>query len=366
MLFEGFLPAHAIYEKWKSINNASYTEEKRQKRRRRKCNSNSASALLTDKDWNRIWDPVREIVEGLSTPSTSITAILKLNWKDLGRQHHDLKQAMKRSASLHNDILREAIKNKEQQQQVEAEKGAEGGGSEFSGGELPTLFRLSAPPPQDSQDDGCGMNDATDHDSNTFFVFCPLADVPNQFQIEIPPGLAEEYPLLPRVQGSSNNNDRPLDFKPSLTKCTVLERGTLERNIDITKVLLHPITGRRHQLRVHMALTGFPILGDSTYGTRRDMDSSKDSGERYSPDRHIIDEDNNNEGEAQLPIDDNKRRNVHACSRMYLHAQSLALPSLLGEKNPGWKVETPDPFTIGEDGRLHLNHHRETKTKVEC
>jgi 23S rRNA-/tRNA-specific pseudouridylate synthase len=33
----------------------------------------------------------------------------------------------------------------------------------------------------------------------------------------------------------------------------------------VTKVLLMPVTGRRHQLRVHMAALGHPIVGDCTY-----------------------------------------------------------------------------------------------------
>jgi RluA family pseudouridine synthase len=35
---------------------------------------------------------------------------------------------------------------------------------------------------------------------------------------------------------------------------------------DCTHVALFPETGRQHQLRVHMALTGHPILGDALYG----------------------------------------------------------------------------------------------------
>jgi tRNA pseudouridine32 synthase/23S rRNA pseudouridine746 synthase len=33
-----------------------------------------------------------------------------------------------------------------------------------------------------------------------------------------------------------------------------------------TRVALHPVTGRSHQLRVHMAAIGHPILGDPFYG----------------------------------------------------------------------------------------------------
>jgi tRNA pseudouridine32 synthase/23S rRNA pseudouridine746 synthase len=49
--------------------------------------------------------------------------------------------------------------------------------------------------------------------------------------------------------------------KPSLTRYRVLER-----NADSTRVELEPVTGRTHQLRVHMAAIGHPILGDSLYG----------------------------------------------------------------------------------------------------
>jgi tRNA pseudouridine32 synthase/23S rRNA pseudouridine746 synthase len=50
--------------------------------------------------------------------------------------------------------------------------------------------------------------------------------------------------------------------KPSLTRFEVLERqaATLQ-----TKVLLKPVTGRSHQLRVHMAQIGHPISGCDFY-----------------------------------------------------------------------------------------------------
>jgi tRNA pseudouridine32 synthase/23S rRNA pseudouridine746 synthase len=39
----------------------------------------------------------------------------------------------------------------------------------------------------------------------------------------------------------------------------------LSRHPQSTRVLLKPITGRSHQLRVHMQLLGHPILGDTLY-----------------------------------------------------------------------------------------------------
>lgn len=51
--------------------------------------------------------------------------------------------------------------------------------------------------------------------------------------------------------------------KPSLTEYRVLVR---DREQLITRVLLHPITGRSHQLRLHLQAIGHPILGCEFYG----------------------------------------------------------------------------------------------------
>ena len=51
--------------------------------------------------------------------------------------------------------------------------------------------------------------------------------------------------------------------KPSLTRYLMLEFDTAT---DTSQVELEPVTGRTHQLRVHMAAIGHPILGDALYG----------------------------------------------------------------------------------------------------
>ena len=50
----------------------------------------------------------------------------------------------------------------------------------------------------------------------------------------------------------------------SRTKVVILKHLEFE-GIKCTKVLLIPVTGRRHQLRVHLNSIGHPILGDYTY-----------------------------------------------------------------------------------------------------
>lgn len=49
--------------------------------------------------------------------------------------------------------------------------------------------------------------------------------------------------------------------KPSLTRYRTLSQGA-----DSTRIELEPVTGRTHQLRIHMATIGHPILGDALYG----------------------------------------------------------------------------------------------------
>ena len=64
-----------------------------------------------------------------------------------------------------------------------------------------------------------------------------------------------------------------IEGKPSLTEYRVLERKN-----ELCKLELRPITGRTHQLRVHCAHMGFPILGDPQYGTKESLALSKALG----------------------------------------------------------------------------------------
>lgn len=57
--------------------------------------------------------------------------------------------------------------------------------------------------------------------------------------------------------------------KPCQTELTVLEYGLYDGD-PVTKVLLQPLTGRTHQLRVHCSAIGHPIVGDFTYSSGAD------------------------------------------------------------------------------------------------
>ncbi|NXP53587.1 RUSD1 protein, partial [Heliornis fulica] len=57
--------------------------------------------------------------------------------------------------------------------------------------------------------------------------------------------------------------------KPCQSELIVLEHGSYSGD-PVTKVLLQPLTGRTHQLRVHCSAIGHPIVGDFTYSHKKD------------------------------------------------------------------------------------------------
>ena len=61
--------------------------------------------------------------------------------------------------------------------------------------------------------------------------------------------------------------------KPSVTRWQVLYRDG-----KLCKLALEPVTGRTHQLRVHCAHLGHPILGDPQYGSEGSLELSEKMG----------------------------------------------------------------------------------------
>ncbi|MCB1889750.1 MAG: RluA family pseudouridine synthase [Rhodocyclaceae bacterium] len=59
--------------------------------------------------------------------------------------------------------------------------------------------------------------------------------------------------------------------RPALSRYTVLERRGAGDDA-LTRLALKPLTGRTHQLRVHLLAIGHPIVGDPLYGTPTSVD----------------------------------------------------------------------------------------------
>ena len=73
-------------------------------------------------------------------------------------------------------------------------------------------------------------------------------------EIDLP--LQADWPARPKQKVDLEKG------KPSLTRYRVLARETV---LATTRLELQPITGRAHQLRVHLLALGHPILGDALY-----------------------------------------------------------------------------------------------------
>jgi len=120
--------------------------------------------------------------------------------------------------------------------------------------------------------------------------------------------VAGECPLagnidLPLITDWPNRPRQIVDHEVGKSAFTEYERLDYSERYDVSRVSLHPKTGRSHQLRVHMASIGHPILGD----------------ELYAPDEWV-------EGQP----------------RLYLHAQSLRFEHPFSDE---WLiVESLSPF----------------------
>lgn len=78
---------------------------------------------------------------------------------------------------------------------------------------------------------------------------------PEAGEIDLP--LIADWPNRPRQKVDH------VSGKPSLTRYRLLSHDAAAGT---SRMELEPVTGRTHQLRVHLAASGHPILGDALYG----------------------------------------------------------------------------------------------------
>jgi len=83
------------------------------------------------------------------------------------------------------------------------------------------------------------------------------------------------------VARASGTSAAPIGRNPIHRKRMAVRQGgrealtafeVIDRFANVTFVRLHPKTGRTHQLRVHLAAIGHPIIGDAVYGRQRPAD----------------------------------------------------------------------------------------------
>ena len=90
----------------------------------------------------------------------------------------------------------------------------------------------------------------------------------DEITIDMPIGEDRRFYKYSRCTLKDKNdtkNPNCFNVEKAITKIKVLQHGTY-KDKECSKILLKPITGRRHQLRVHLNYLGHPIVGDTIYG----------------------------------------------------------------------------------------------------
>ena len=71
---------------------------------------------------------------------------------------------------------------------------------------------------------------------------------------------------------------------PSRGRASVTVFHTREKFKEYTLLEVHPLTGRTHQIRVHLAYIGCPVAGDTVYGkSRQDLQSEAEENAPHPP-----------------------------------------------------------------------------------
>jgi RluA family pseudouridine synthase len=107
--------------------------------------------------------------------------------------------------------------------------------------------------------------------------------------------------------------------KRSLTKFELVEKFK-----DYSLLKCRPLTGRTHQIRVHLRQAGLPIVGDALYGGGPLLLSRLKSGYRLKP------------GREERPL----------IGRVALHAERLSFPNPAGGAEVGIEAPWPNDLSV--------------------
>jgi len=81
--------------------------------------------------------------------------------------------------------------------------------------------------------------------------------------------------VVGKLENKKGKVNSPVDHKKSLTEYEVIKEFKSQKYGDLTLIDLFPITGRTHQLRIHMSSLGHPIIGDKLYSNEVEVLNGK-------------------------------------------------------------------------------------------
>ena len=293
--FAGFMPIHAIFGKWQAIRKKNKqiklddadkdeksTSIANENKKKRKWNKpvKTSQILMTKEEEYRLFETSKILtVEEESELIDTKWTIVKKNAK--------YRSTFYQIAQNYNELAK--IKHQQtqvSQKEIKHEKEISNNSNQINQHPLPHVFRIEG-----------------DDNPSTFYVQASIAQLPdhlNDFRMMLQPSAIPLqykscFPCLDTYSTDPESATLNLDYKPAFTKCTLVTKGYYSCNpshseIPVSKLELQPLTGRRHQLRLHMVACGHAILGDITYELK------------------------------------NEEMNVQTCPRMCLHAWKLSIP----------------------------------------
>ena len=318
--FPGYLPPPALFQQWMAYEkrkraldqqesstattktsaggNADAPTGKRnnkndqqQHEQEQRSVGNAKKRRLSSDQWQHVWGQLYEpSTDNEREKETAEFAFRSdLTWKQVRQDGQTFR--FQQAASAHNEFLREL----HERYPVEEEEKSQI--APASSSSLPLVFGIR-PAKETDTEEGRDIDE-----KRTFFVCASIAEIPKQFQVvlqseETKPLSPPSFLLAPSAQrlrhqrsireekkkqtkvknqtkhkeGDGDDDIDKIVFRPCLTQCRIL---AYNKHDDTTKVLLIPWSGRRHQLRIHMALLGHAIAGDPTYRRSRQNRSAQ-------------------------------------------------------------------------------------------
>jgi 23S rRNA-/tRNA-specific pseudouridylate synthase len=318
--WNGFQPPHAMFQKWQQQKAQQQQQHRRNKQEKSDNTGQKHKDILTENEWKVVW-------ESLQLDPADATMLLPLTW-------NDVKQAQKtshfeRAANVYNDLAKSKQTNTAKDQ-----------------ANLPTIFRVKEEDEEEEAQADC------------VYIFASMAQSETEFAMIVH---SDHQPQTTTTTAATSSNlqfssSTLLDFKPALTQCLVQSR-TLLHGDSVSQVVLVPLTGRRHQLRVHMTLLGHAIVGDQTYYPTTTSASSSSSSSSSSA-AAASSSSSSSAAAAEVVAAAAAAAKESLTERMCLHSMRLELPVLLSKegatntsKNNGvLTVESKSPFEETQDG----------------